>query len=235
MALTYSEIFEERGSLYHRAMLEHPEARSAEFSGLFATRPLERGERVLDVPAGGGYLAQHVPAGVVVDGYELTEGFGAGIALFDPSTNGVGEFDRAVCLAALHHIDDRRAFLKALASHVKPGGLLHVADVMHGSPLAEFLDGFVGRYNATGHQGMYIDARDSTWPEVGTVLRAEERDCPWRFPDMASLLGFASGLFGLVDCPPDELRDAMDRHVGITREAGAVLLQWRLLYVDIRL
>ena len=234
MTLTYSEIFAERGNHYHAAMLRFPRARDAEFDALFSARPLAAGERILDVPAGGGYLARRVPAGVEVVGLELTEGFGAGVPLYarqGPWPH--GRFDRAVCLAALHHMDDPFGFLASLSSRLAPGGMLHVADVLQGSPLSGFLDGFVGRYNTTGHEGRYLDPSAPQWQELGRVLRRREDPCPWRFPDTGALVAFCAALFGLVDCPADALLDALSRDVGIVADGDGVALQWRLAYVDI--
>lgn len=235
MTLTYSEIFAERGSLYHAAMVRFPQARDTEFDALFRERPLVSGEHVLDVPAGGGYLARRVPPGVAVTGFELTEGFGAGMPLYPPTGSWQhGRFDRAVCLAALHHMDDPLAFLASLSSRLVPGGLLHVADVLQGSPLTRFLDEFVGRYNTTGHEGRYLDPDAPTWQSLGCVLRMREDPCPWRFPHIDGLLDFCAALFGLVDCPPAALHEALARHVGITEDERGVALQWRLAYVDIQ-
>ena len=62
-----------------------------------------------------------------------------------------------VCLAALHHIDDKVGFLGKLVSHTTLGSVLHVADVAQDAPIAAFLDSFVGRFNGTGHEGAYLE------------------------------------------------------------------------------
>ena len=58
MNLDYAGIFEQRGSHYHAAMRAYPAARTAEFDQVFAARALAADETLLDVPAGGGYLAR---------------------------------------------------------------------------------------------------------------------------------------------------------------------------------
>lgn len=232
--LTYSDIFRERGRLYHSAMSAHPLARQKEFELLFAARPATPGDRILDVPAGGGYLGQFLPSGVDVAGFELTEGFGAGVPLFqDFAGANCGRFDHAVCLAALHHIAAPFTFLRSLLSQLKPTGVLHVADVCAGSPVATFLDDFVGQYNVTGHCGNYVESDPAAWAQLGRVTRIREQPCPWRFPNINALLSFCTGLFGLVACKPALLQTALERFIGIHSDEASVVLEWRLLYVDI--
>jgi SAM-dependent methyltransferase len=234
--LNYSQIFEARGHKYHGAMAAQPEARRAEFERLFDVAPVEPGQTLLDLPAGGGYLSGYVPAGVSISARELTGGFGAGVPVLDAGQPwSLPRFDHVVCMAALHHIPDQSGFVAKLAGHTEPGGVLHVADVGAHSPLGTFLDSFVGKYNLTGHEGNYLDEDGSLLNGLGTVLRAKEQACPWVFPDRSALLKFCNDLFGLTDCPRTALSDALDRFVGIEENPdGTVRLNWRLVYIDIR-
>ena len=234
MNLEYGDIFEARGRPYHRAMMRHPLARRREFEQLFARRSLDGGETILDLPAGGGYLQARVRAGCTVEGYELTSGFSGEEKVLDPAQPWpLGRFARVVCLAALHHIEDKTGFLGKLISHTAPGGMLHVADVAQDSPIATFLDGFVGRFNGTGHEGAYLDRRMFEHVEGAQVAAYEERDCPWAFGSEAAMLEFCTDLFGLQACPPAELLAALERHVGIADGADGPVLNWRLTYVDL--
>lgn len=234
MNLEYGEVFEARGRPYHRAMTRYPQARRREFEQLFARRPLMGSETILDLPAGGGYLQAMVPDGCTVEGYELTSGFSGEEQVLDPAEPWpLGRFTRVVCLAALHHIEDKARFLGKLISHTTPGGMLHVADVARASPIAAFLDNFVGRFNGTGHEGAYLDR--GVFEQLGgaQVAAYEERDCPWAFGSEAAMLEFCTDLFGLQACPPGELLVALERYVGITNGADGPILNWRLSYVDL--
>ena len=234
MNLEYGDIFQARGRPYHRAMARHPQARRREFEQLFARRPLVRGEAILDLPAGGGYLQGMVPDGCTVEGYELTSGFSGEERVLAPAESWpLGQFGRVVCLAALHHIEDKAGFLGKLISHTAPGGLLHAADVARDTPIAAFLDGFVGRFNGTGHEGAYLDRQIFDQVEGAQVAAYEERDCPWAFGSEAAMLEFCTDLFGLRACPPDELLAALERRVGIAGGADGPVLNWRLTYVDL--
>jgi SAM-dependent methyltransferase len=235
MNLAYPEIFEQRGNRYHQAMLRFPGARRAEFQALFDGHPVRAGQRVLDMPAGGAYLAGYLPADAELVSVELSAGFGAGASVHDPAGDWPwGRFDHVVCLAALHHIADQPAFIRGLLSRLAPGGTLHLADVPAGSPLVRFLDGFVGRFNSTGHEGAYLPADPAFFAALGQVRRCAELPCPWRFDSEQALAAFCMQLFGLEDCPEQELLQALRRDVGLSREGEAWRLDWRLLYVDLQ-
>ena len=230
----YVDIFKQRGHPYHAAMQAFPHARDAEFDALFAAHPLQGGEHLIDIPAGGAYLAQHLGAWARVTSLEITPGFSADTPVVDPNDLGAfAGYDRAICLAALHHFDDPIAFLAGLSGTLKPGGILHVADVLAGSPLCEYLDGFVGRYNITGHQGRYLPADRTRYAALGQVVRCQEVPCPWRFASEADMLAFCGALFGLVDYPQAELLQALRDLVGFGEDEQGIRLDWRLLYIDI--
>jgi SAM-dependent methyltransferase len=232
--MEYAEIFTHRGDAYHRAMQRFAGARDAEFRELFRRRPVKPGETVLDVPSGGGYLANTLDDDACVTALEFTAGFSPDVRVVE--TYGqwdVGEFDHAVCLAGLHHIEDQDRFVSQLVRHTRPGGTVHIADVDHSQPLARYLDNFVGRYNSTGHKGKYLTAKSFIRLPHTRLIGSEIRDCPWAFDSEESLLTFCGDLFGLSNYPRDELRAQLEHHAGITRVGGAAVLGWRLRYIDL--
>jgi SAM-dependent methyltransferase len=233
MNLEYSEIFNLRGAMYHRAMQNHPEARAEEFRQLFARAPLSGGEQVLDVPSGGGYLARWLPPSASVTELELSRGFKPESRVVETYGDwDIGTFDRAVTLAGLHHIGEQDRFVGQMVRHVRPGGIVHIADVDADTPLPRFLDGFIGRYNITGHNGLYIQGGSFKAIPGTRVLASELRACPWRFPDMDALLDFSGDLFGVVNCPRRALAAALEE-VGIEGDAAGTVLNWRLRYIDL--
>lgn len=235
MRLEYGDIFTARGDAYHGAMLRHPHARDAEFAQLFEGTPVHAGQRVLDMPSGGGYLRRWLPDDVEVLCLELTPGFGGDVPVYAAASPWTyGSFGHAVCLAALHHIEDQAGFLASLLTRLHPHGTLHLADVARGSGIARFLDGFVDRYTATGHEGRYLAVDPAWFARLGHVARIGERACPWVFDDEAQMLEFCAGLFGLLDCPPAALREALGDLVGFRCVDDHVVVDWRLLYVDIQ-
>jgi SAM-dependent methyltransferase len=248
MAVDYASVFAVRGRSYHAAMQRWPDARAEEFRQLFRNSSLRDGERLLDVPAGGGYLARFCPPGVRVDSLEFSQAFLDGrhprdihrphqdrLTVVDPlGAWPLASADRAICLAALHHIDPLEPFLDRLAAAVRPGGLVHLADVGLGSPIAGFLDGFVHAWTPGGHRGHYRDWSRIAWPPGLRPLRVEERACPWRFRSLEEMEAFTRLLFGLQGDPPGALRTALAEAVGWRRDGDGVALAWRLTAVDLR-
>lgn len=234
--MDYAEIFRHRGHLYDQAMREFPRVRRDELAYVFRAHPLAGHESVLDVPAGGGYLKRVLPETVALTELEISEGFHGDprvVPTFGPWN--VGRFDRCVCLAASHHITDKTRFLRLLREHLHDDGVLHLGDVDASLPQTSFLDGFIGRYNGTGHDGMYLDgdlpqlARDAGL----RIVRDEILDTAWRFGDESSGLRFVGLLFGIHDYPQSELVEELKR-LGWRQDGDGWLLPWKLRYVDMR-
>lgn len=238
----YSERFRRHGHSYGNAMRLYPQARREEFEQV-ARRigSLPAWATVVDVPAGGGYLARHLPRGCAWRGHEPcasfapTGGDGVETALLPlPWPDALAQ--AAVSVAGVHHLGDKRAFFSELARVVLPGGRLVLADVWAGSAVAAFLDDFVGAYNSTGHEGCYLgehtadELRDAGW-HPGRPERVALR---WHFPDHAALGHFCQALFDLRGISRGAVIDNADRILGIRRHARGVALEWELACVTAR-
>jgi hypothetical protein len=127
--MNYQTIFTgTRASSYQQAMATFPMARESEFRNLFNNFPLTTNETVLDVPSGGGYLGYFYPTNSIKS-LEFTGGFNPDIDTVDIDSEwNIGCHDRAVCLAATHHIEDFRTFISNLVQCVYPSGIIHIAD-----------------------------------------------------------------------------------------------------------
>lgn len=234
--MEYAEIFRHRGHLYDQAMREFPNVRRDELGFVFRAHPLLGHETVLDIPAGGGYLSWVIPDTVKVTELEISDGFNGDprvVPTFGPWQ--VGRFDRCVCLAASHHISNKTGFLRQLREHVCDDGIVHLADVDASLPQTSFLDGFIGRYNGTGHDGMYPDdtLKDLAAAAGLRIVRDEILDTAWSFDSEQEGLRFVSLLFGIRDYPAAELHDELSR-LGWRAEGERRVLPWRLRYVDMR-
>lgn len=228
MSTDYEHIFRHRGASYHKAMLDFPGVRSLEFQQLFHRFPLRGGESLIDCPALGGYLQSNVPERVQVTSLDYCPQ-SSSVLSFDKIDALGQKVDRAVCLAASHHIGDLYAFINTLQSKVKPGGLVHLADVTAENPIRLFLDDFVGKWTSTGHSGIWRCFKD-LFPS-DTV---EVRQTPWIFRSEMEMVRFCRLLFGLDQSPSDyQILEALDRYVGVDHGQNFYRVNWKLTYVDI--
>ena len=240
---SYEDIFNHRATPYHLAMQEFPTARDNEFKLLVdGIRSTERFKRILDIPAGGGYLSRYFADDVDVVGLEFSDGFvqkseSAEVSKVDPNSPGLSpeSFDLAICLAALHHVEEKQPFIQAVLRSVKHGGFFCIADVLDESKEAIFLDGFVGEFNGTGHNGDYLrnslESFESLGNENGNVIRNEYIPCPWHFDNENSLVKFTRNLFGLTGVSDQRVLQELVDQIGITRTESDLCLNWSLLYV----
>jgi SAM-dependent methyltransferase len=240
----YRDTFNQRGASYHQAMQEYPAAREREFQLLFADLDLSPIQRVVDIPAGGGYLQRYLRPEMELYEYDLSATFlhsSTSVLPIDPDGMALpeGYFDLGICLAALHHIQNKAPFLQRILHSLKPGGYLCIGDVKNNSKEAVFLDQFAGKYNGTGHQGDYLEDRiEVLLPLLGQqarILRCQYQSCPWRFEDEAELLSFTRHLFGFVPALSDtHLLDVLQQQIGISSHVQGLQLQWGLLYITLQ-
>ncbi len=233
----YEDMFVQRGSAYDRAMRRLPKARAEEFGQVIARADLRSGQVVADVPAGGGYLRGFLPAGVAWEGHEPCASFQGGHHGAPSSGRPLLPFpwddasmDRVICLAGLHHQDDKVSFHAEVRRVLRPSGLYVLSDVPADSPVAAFLDQFIGAHNSTGHAGTYLDGRtQAELTAAGLRVRSDELvRFRWIFRDVAELGEFCHGLFDLRTASPRAVAEAASERLGVEDLPEGVGLRWEL-------
>lgn len=241
----YARIFEARGGSYNEAHRVAPEARDTERALLLDRLALKPGLRVLDVPAGGGFLADGIrdrghdgpvislePAGAFAAGIDRAHCRVRGALVRLPFRD--ASFDRVASLAGTHHLEDRLAFFRECRRVLRSGGRFAVADAAADTPVARFLNGPVDRFTTTGHDGRFFqrgEAADLLARAGFADVREEHATCAWTFPDRGTLVNFCGLLFGMVRATRDEVGAALHEHFAITEDAqGHALLPWSLVY-----
>ncbi|WP_426572455.1 class I SAM-dependent methyltransferase [Aquihabitans sp. McL0605] len=242
----YHDTFELRGRRYDAAMRRWPTVRAEELSfalGLVEPRP---GEVLVDIPSGGGYLAEHVAAGVHVRAVDASPVFlecsrERGLQPIESDLTGAalaeGEADVVVSVAGMHHTDDHLELFTAWHRLLRPGGRLAAVDVISGSPEAVFLDGVVGEWTSTGHAGRFFT--DDTAAQVEAAgfvdVRVVDGRYHWWADDDAELTAFCTELFALEEAAPADVLAALRAGPGIEHdEAGRSGLRWGLRAVVAR-
>jgi SAM-dependent methyltransferase len=233
--MKYENIFRHRGESYDLAMKKYPNARDLEFKKLFDKVPLKENEKILDIPALGGYLKKYCLDSNQIIFLDFSKSIN-GINVVSPYEKWpIPPVDRIVCLAAIHHIEDFESFLLNMKNHLNHNGIIHLADVAIDSPISKFLDEFVGSKTSTGgHKGTYYDWNKINFPKDLRVLNVEKRSCPWIFSSEQEMTEYSKLLFDLRNVTDDEILEALKYYVGYKKD-NDVYLNWNLTYVDLSL
>jgi SAM-dependent methyltransferase len=232
--MKYEEVFRHRGESYDLAMKKYPDARDLEFKQIFHKLPLKENEKILDIPALGGYLKKYC-----LDSNDIV------FLDFSKSINGINvvspyeewpieTVDRIVCLASIHHIEHFELFLNNMKKHLKPSGIIHLADVSVDSPISKFLDEFVGSKTSTGtHKGTYYDWKKVVFPKDLNVIEIETRNCPWIFNSEQEMSEYCRLLFDLRNVTDKEILDELENYIGFEKKHNKIYLEWSLTYIDL--
>jgi len=240
----YTRTFEARGDAYNAAHGLAPGARVSERALLLERLDLAPGLAILDVPAGGGYVADGLRAAepsLRVVSVEPAARFAAGIdrrfarvrGSLDRLPVGDARFDRVASLAGTHHLEDRLAFFRECRRVLRPGGRFVVADAAEDTPVASFLNGPVDRYSETGHAGRFFAAGEAARLLADAGFAAVEEELvqfAWRFPDLDTLVAFAHSLFGLTRADRATVERVLRQHFALEVDATGARLPWSLLY-----
>lgn len=243
----YYELFSERGSSYGRAMNSYPDARQQEFLQALSYSKLVDGMRIADIPAGGQYLRKYISADIEYFPHEPCSTFQVDGVLNDshqvyskdllPLPYGNSFLDITFSIAGIHHIEDKIKVFNEIYRVTKPQGQLIISDVANKSKEAYFLDHFVGNFNTTGHQGIYLD--DKTIYELSSsgwsIKNAERSNFFWIFSDRDEMGDFCQQLFDIKNVSKENIIAAIEKILGVEDQFdGGVGMNWSLFTISAR-
>lgn len=241
---SYTDIFNRRGYLYHRAMAAYPDARAEEFIALLELVRINDGDIICDAPSGGGYLGRFADKQVKIIHVETSAEF---FTLCRPQHNDEkilcagleqlplpdNSLNAVLSLAGLHHMTEVERFYREAHRLLKPGGALCVADVAAGSRPARFLNEFLDQHCLTGHKGAFLD-KDATVRQLEsagfTVEYADTRAYHWRFPSREAMIAFMKDLFGMEHADESTVLRGVEEVLGYENAAGDYCVPWELLF-----
>jgi SAM-dependent methyltransferase len=240
--MDYSSIFSDRASRYVVASSRAPDIRANEFRAYLNCLALEACERFLDTPCGSGQAYAWLPDGVSYLGLDPAADFvrackavGAPAVQSDMRRTPFqdGYFDVIGSLTGVHHEVDRRSLYAEWWRLLRPGGRLVLADVLAGSKVALFLNGFVAEWNSKGHDGDFLNAGDLADLSAVGFSRQEiqQLSYDWEALSETAMYEFMLDLFGL-DRKPDmpKMREAWEL-LGWRSERGRCKVPWGLVSI----
>jgi len=197
------------------------------------------GGRVLDVPAGGGYLQKYLPPRFDYQPFEPVKAFNntttynhdSGLLPFPQLSCSV---DAILSVAGIHHFSDKKPLFIEMARVTKPGGRLVLADVHCKSLVASFLDGYIDRNNSTGHHGYYLG--EDTLEELEScgwnVASARRKHYHWNFTSLKQMARFCELLFDINRADTSQIRVQLEDELGVDMASGGVGLRWDLYVIS---
>ncbi|OMH38061.1 methyltransferase domain-containing protein [Motiliproteus sp. MSK22-1] len=244
MFKSYSEIFRQRAHSYHEAMNTWPEARNQEFNALINQTPIHRQDRICDVPAGGGYLANYLRSyDVSYTAIETAHYFFEQCPDIQGNKRILSEldnidlpdtaFDIIFSLAGLHHIEDRGQVYRELHRLLKPAGTAVIADVKTNTATALFLNQFVNQHNSMGHEGIFLNERDLQLLEDGgfSITSNKQISYYWRFPSVEAMATYCRLMFGLDQANNDVVVEGISQYLGFQEQHSTVEMNWSLQFL----
>jgi len=246
---SYETIFNLRGHDYNSASDISPKARLEEIDHLISLTTFSNSSSILDIPAGGGVVASRIKSQVesksmpynkihcvepsIEFARAIPQQFNVSNEPIDDTKLSDNSFDMLFSLAGLHHCQNRLKIYKHWYSLLKKNGQFIVADVLEGTTTAEFLNGFVDKYNSMGHQGDFIRKHEfnDALTDIGFKVEYDQLDTvPWKFDNKTQLGQFCQRLFSIDKATVPTVINALENTVGIKETEYQVSLMWQLQY-----
>ena len=242
----YKDIFNQRGNLYHQAMLDYPNARRKEFEAAIDLLALADGQILCDVPSGGGYINNFIDKAVKIISIETSAEFIRCAEERDRKVSSMvceevsniplttATIDRVISLAGLHHVKHQIEFYREAYRLLKPKGMIGIVDVLLGSNVDGFLNIFVDAHSAMGHQGDFLGKHTLSELSVAgfEITHAALQKYTWQFDSVASMVRCCKLLFGIDRADDANILTGIEQFLGYKIERDRCLMNWELYFIQ---
>jgi arsenite methyltransferase len=248
MNITIAEFNDVRSSYYQEAMIELPHARDEEATTALQFLKPRKGEKILEVGAGGGFFSVQIAAaikpGILTatdpSSYQLEAltafqkenieviQAGADTPFLDLELN---SYDAIWSGGSFHHVKNKTQAFQNFFKFLKNGGRLVISDVFTGSDLAKHFDLEVAKYCVTGHEVSFLSEEfaDSLCFLAGFQKpQFTKRTIQWQFSSKENLGLFLYKIHAMVKTTPQNCYKKAESILGIEHKNGLYCLNWPL-------
>lgn len=256
-----SPVFDMRARLYELALELAPHARDEDIKAMFEWIEPQKGEVSIDLAAGTGFLTQHLLDWTqntiyAVDfskkqlevltshirsdkikpivGSLAQETTSEREGILDQITEPV---DFITSFGGMHHVYYQKKMMEHAEKLLKPGGRFVAADVPDRSTLAKHFDDVVTRKCLTGHTARWLSKERleeliADLPSL-SLQRVETKMQHWVFSSKREMALFFKGLHA-YNLPENEVIYDLYDALGFREENGQIILDWPMLFFEIR-
>jgi ubiquinone/menaquinone biosynthesis C-methylase UbiE len=256
-----SPVFDIRAKLYELALKLAPHARDEDIKAMHEWIDPQKGEVSIDIAAGTGFLTKHLVRWTqntvyAVDFSKKQLEFLANNIKSEHIKPVVGSLaqepihgregilnqikepiDIITSFGGIHHVYYQKKMMEHAEKLLKPGGRFVAADVPDKSPLSKHFDDVVTRKCLTSHTARWLSKEriEDLIADLPTLslYRIEKRTQHWIFSSKKEMALFFKGLHA-YNLPEDEVIFDLYDALGFKEENGKIVLNWPMLFFDIR-
>lgn len=238
--MNYDSTFSKRSAEYTYATDTYPHVMDLEFQTAVDMCDIKLGDTILNIPGACVPLDKYIPpdANVTYIAYEINAKFAnltnMKCVRLDSIPLDSHTLDTVISVASLHHINDaeRNDMYREVYRLLKGTGKFIIADVLDGSPQADWLNNFVNTYNSGGHIAQFWSNEDiSLLNNCNFDVETYIKGYTWDFTSRAEMVDYCRNLFGLDLANDNQILDGLNMYLKpVHLPDGSVSLPWKLIY-----
>jgi len=238
--------FDLRGNQYYRTTLRYPQARQNELIFVKKWLKPKRGEKILDLGCGTGYVTSFLANQVGSRGKIFASDISTlmlkkiknlnrkNIIIIKNSEKKIPipnkSIDTIFSYTAFHHFKDQAALTKECFRLLKHGGRMLIFDITKDSPVSKYADDLWGKYCITGHEGKWLSKEyiDTLCYLAGFKKPKIIKGNTFReFNTLKDVGIFFKNLHSL-SCSEKNVLVGLKKYLGIKKRKNKYIVPWRI-------